>query len=134
MRLRLPIFLLVMIVIQGTKMCAQRSETTAHTPTLDSVMKEFRWHPPKYFKEILMERKSARQRLQRSSYAHVLNDVVRHDGIGALFSYLRMSIQLEFSLDHGFLFWIVPPNPELGVPGIAFQEDLSFPSDPWQSQ
>ncbi|HTK81218.1 MAG TPA: hypothetical protein VL633_02920 [Bacteroidota bacterium] len=133
---RLPVLLMVMIVIQGSKVCAQQSETAARAPmtALDSVMAEYRRHPPKAFQIILMERKSARLRLQRTSYAQVLTDALHHDGISAMFSYLKMNIQLEFSLDHGFLFWIVPPDPVMGVPGIPFEEDLSFPTDPWEAK
>lgn len=92
------------------------------------------------------QRKRNRRLLQQRGYALLLQDVIRHDGLGALFSYLRMKAQLDFHLPQNTLMVFVPivytppPGPHMppvtGAPsspmGFPLVEDRTFPPDPWK--
>ncbi len=92
------------------------------------------------------QRKRNRRLLQQRGYALMLQDVIRHDGLSALFSYLRMRAQLDFHLPQNTLmvfFPVVqPPAPGPHVPpvtgapsppmGFPLVEDRAFPPDPWK--
>jgi hypothetical protein len=64
----------------------------------------------------------------------MLFEVMLQDGVGALCSYLKMNVQKELSLEHGVIFWIIPPDPRFNTPGIPFEEDSEFPDDPWKKE
>ncbi len=92
------------------------------------------------------QRKRNRRMLQQRGYVLMLQDVIRHDGLGALFSYLRMRAQLDFHLPQNTLMVFVPvvqpppsgPHmpPVTGAPsspmGFPLVEDRTFPPDPWK--
>ena len=92
------------------------------------------------------QRKRNRRLLQQQGYVLMLQDVIQHDGLSALFSYLRMRAQLDFHLPQNTLLVFVPvvqpspPGPHLppvsGAPSppVAFPlvEDRTFPPDPWK--
>ena len=92
------------------------------------------------------QRKRNRRLLQQRGYALILQEVIRHDGLSALFAYLRMRAQLDFHLPQNTLMVFVPivyhppsgphmppvtgaPSPPMGFPLL---EDRSFPPDPWK--
>jgi hypothetical protein len=92
------------------------------------------------------QRKRNRRTLQQHGYALMLQDVIQHDGLSALFSYLRMRAQLDFHLPQNTLMVFVPvvqpPPPGLHLPpvtgapsspmGFPLVEDRTFPHDPWK--
>jgi hypothetical protein len=92
------------------------------------------------------QRKRNRRLLQQRGYVLMLQEVIRHDGLSALFSYLRMRAQLDFHLPQNTLMVFVPilytppPGPHMppvtGAPsppmGFPLVEDRSFPTDPWK--
>lgn len=59
-------------------------------------------------------------------YSSMLLDVRRGDGLGALLAYLRMKMQLEFSLDHTPICYETPLHSMIPLP-----QDWTFPADPW---
>jgi hypothetical protein len=81
----------------------------------------------------LKVQKRMRNQFQRRGYADVLQAVVADDYLGALISYIKVSFQLEYSMEHKE-FWIVAPNPRTGFPGIPFPDDWGFPSDLWKRE
>lgn len=68
---------------------------------------------------------------QRTTVAMLMEDLLRRDGAGALFTYLRRFLVMEAVLPQDTL-WIVPPIPAIAVPGIPLPEDRRFPDDPWR--
>ena len=126
--------LCTIVALVGNPSRYQEQATPAETSSgnLHRIQEAARRNPPARYRQVVLERESARRKLQQQSYAAILYDTVQHDGVSALISYIRMNVLAEYSLDHGFLFWIIPPDPTLNVPGLPFEEDLSFPVDPWK--
>jgi hypothetical protein len=112
----------------------QANPQEIRSENLRKLQEAVRRNPPARYRQVVLERKAARRKLQQQSYAAILYDTVQHDGVSALIAYIKMNVLAEFSLDHGFLFWIIPPDPTLNVPGVQFEEDLSFPADPWERE
>ncbi len=95
----------------------------------------------------LEQRKATRRVFQRTGYANVLANVVRHDGVGALFSLVRMNAQVSYSLSHRPIevyFPIVTPPDSVQRAGRVFSfhyssspfgvelyDDWTMPEDPW---
>jgi hypothetical protein len=100
-----------------------------------------------------------RREMQRHGYASTLHDAIRYDGLSALIAYIRVKIQIEYSLDHTPIYYNAsadlpdPPTAKRsGTPsfseriisllesrtpntGPAYEtvlEDWSFPPDPWK--
>jgi hypothetical protein len=92
------------------------------------------------------QRNRTRRLLQQQGYVMMLQDVIQHDGLGALISYLKMRAQLDFHLPQNTLMLFVPvvqpPQssrhlpPVTGAPsspmGFPLLEDRTFPPDPWK--
>ena len=101
---------------------------------MEKIMVLVRKNPPAQYRKVVMQRMNDRKKLQQRAYADILFDTVHHDGVAALISYVKVNLQMELSLEHGFLFWIIPPDPTFNTPGISFEEDLNFPKDPWEME
>ncbi len=87
-----------------------------------------RMHTP-----LLDRRKEERRVIQRCGQADVLIDSQRKDGLSALTSFMKATLQIEFTLPHNTL-WIVPPVPDLAIPGIPIPEDWGYPANPWKRE
>jgi hypothetical protein len=96
----------------------------------------------------LEARKYRRRQLQQQGYAEVLQALLEGDGVSALMSWLRTTLQLEYSLPHRPLYvYVRPPETRRdtslagrmmsssgGYIQIPLREDRSFPVDPWTAQ
>ena len=96
----------------------------------------------------LEQRMEARRRIQKSGYCHTLAAVVGRDGLGALLSYIRMRLHLEFTLPNDQLYAYFPnPIKEERIPGVPgfttfgspwivvpLEEDRTIPDDPWKRE
>jgi hypothetical protein len=95
----------------------------------------------------LEERKARRRVLQQQSYASLLSNTLQQDGLWALITYTRMSLQLEYSLPRNTLVVYVPVRQPAqrdssammrttGAPSgpvtVPLFEDRTFPEDPWR--
>jgi hypothetical protein len=94
----------------------------------------------------LEQRRARRRLLQQEGYVSVLAEALRSDGLQALITYTRVSLQLEYSLPRNTLFVYVPVRqpPGRDTTGTHFYsyhsgpfavplyEDRSFPEDPWK--
>jgi len=72
------------------------------------------------------ERKEARRQLQRAGYTTILHDVLALDPVGALFSFFRTRLQIEYSLPHNTIYFRTVSGGLIPLP-----EDWTFPADPW---
>jgi hypothetical protein len=95
----------------------------------------------------LEERKARRRALQRQGYASLLSHTLEQDGLWALITYTRVSLQQEYSLPRNTLVVYVPVRqpperdtsammrttaPRSGPVAVPLVEDRSFPEDPWK--
>ncbi len=76
---------------------------------------------PEYYRRL-----KARREFQRAGYLSVLHDVVALDGLGALLSFIRTRLQIEYSLPHNTIFFRTGTGALWPLP-----EDWNFPADPW---
>jgi hypothetical protein len=83
----------------------------------------------------LMEQQQKRKTFQRKGYANMVYEILGRDGLGALFSFIRTRLHVEYSMAHK-IYWIVPPMVTMGsvIPGVPFPDVWSFPEDPWSKQ
>jgi hypothetical protein len=98
---------------------------------IDSLQRIYREGVARELEPLVARRLEQRRVEQRKIYGMVLEDALRDDALGSLFTYLRGSLLMEFTLPDDTL-WIVPPNPSLAVPGVPILEDREFPKDPWR--
>ena len=96
------------------------------------IQETLRKNPPQRFKEIVARRQAARRELQRRGYTNLLYYGLQGDALSALISYVKLEVQAQLSLSHGFLFWIIPPDPIFNRPGLSFEEENTFAADPWE--
>jgi hypothetical protein len=96
----------------------------------------------------LEKRIAARRAIQRSGYCACLSGLIRRDPLEALLAYLRMQLQLEFTLPNDQLMAYFPSQykvPQMpGVPRVAggqnamtvvpLYEDKALPADPWKKE
>lgn len=94
----------------------------------------------------LEARRARRRTLQQEGYASLLSHALRSDGLWALVTYSRVSLQMEYSLPRTTLYVYVPirrpPGRDStgqrfytfgsGPMAIPLHEDRSFPEDPWK--
>lgn len=71
-------------------------------------------------------RKAERRTLQRAGYTAVLHDLLALDAAGALLSFIRTRLQLEYSLPHNTIYFR-----DVNGASWALPEDWTFPADPW---
>ena len=79
---------------------------------------------PEYY-----HRKDLLNSFQRRGYFDVLRHLCRTDGLSALLAYLKMKLQIDYSLNHQPIV-IVSLNKEL----IDLPIDWRFPADPWKKR
>jgi hypothetical protein len=72
------------------------------------------------------ERKKIRREFQRAGYANMLHDILSLDGLGALLSFIRTRLQIEYSLPHNTIYF-----PDVRGNLWPLPEDWTFPADPW---
>jgi hypothetical protein len=96
----------------------------------------------------LEARKANRLDLQRRGYANTLAATIRGNGLDALLAFIRMKIQLEFSLPHEPLVLVFPIVQPEHIPrsaqgffsfgqqsmSVTLSEDWTFPEDPWHKE
>ncbi len=94
----------------------------------------------------LEKRKARRRLLQQKAYASILSQTLRSDGLWALITYTRVSLQLEYSLPRNTLYVYVPVRQPSrhdssgshfytfgsGHWAVPLTEDRTFPEDPWK--
>jgi hypothetical protein len=73
--------------------------------------------------------KASLRSFQREHYASILMHVRKGDAGGALLSYLRMKLRLEFSMNHKPITFRNARGEEIPLP-----QDWSFPRDPWATE
>jgi len=140
--MRQALILLTLLLTFGTTLRAQGHQAE---DSLRTVMK----HELDRLSSPELEARKARRRwFQQRGYTHVLSEVVRHDGLGAVISYLRLVARLELALPQNRLFLYVPVQQPRrtrpGLPGftgrpsgpmaVPLREDREFPVDPWQRE
>ena len=131
--LRLTILLFLVFFAGSSRAFAQSPGEESLTDSLTTVYEYTMKHLAEMTPRELKHQKQIRREFQRRGYSNILLDVINQDGLSALLSYLRVSLQIEYSLLHK-TFWIVPPDPRWGIPGIPFPDDWSFPEDPWKKE
>ena len=96
---------------------------------VDSLMSESEFieqHIDQFATSAYRERISALRSLQRRGYSEVLMELCARDGLGALAGYVRMILQVEYSMDHEPLFFRTAANELKALP-----MNWDFPEDPW---
>ena len=137
----LPAFVLVVgLSSTGPSPATAQTDSSRHAAggwpdTLQTFEQYVRAHLREMTPPGLREQQRKRAAFQRRGYGEVLTDVLRGDGLGALISYLRVTLWIEYSMPHR-IFWIIPPQQAMGsvIPGIPFPDDWSFPPDPWSKE
>ena len=81
----------------------------------------------------LIQQKRVRNRFHRTEYPGILLHFINQDGLGALISFIRVSMHVEYSMTHQ-IFWIIGPDPASGQEGVAFPDDWAIPPDPWKRE
>jgi hypothetical protein len=64
---------------------------------------------------------------QRRGYAEVLASAVQNDGWGSLVAYLKLKLQVEYSLNHAPILAVTPLKKTIALPF-----DWRMPADPWK--
>jgi hypothetical protein len=107
---------------------------TAGSVLTDQVLPDTSASPGKYIAEHVDEfatpeyrkRKALRMEFQRTGYVNTLHDVLAFDALGALLSYIRARLQIEYSLPHNTIYFRDDLEKSWALP-----EDWTFPEDPW---
>jgi hypothetical protein len=130
------VFLVVILCFIGFgKLHAQQNESSGSTTrwldSLQTIGQYVREHLAELTPPKLKEQLRVRHTFQQRGYTSILLDVLNQDGLSALISFFKVNLHVEYSMTHK-VFWIIPPDPRSGNPGIPFPDDWSFPTDPWK--
>jgi hypothetical protein len=144
----LAISLAISIMIPADSTNPQSNSPVPATQALQESLKQEVSHAIARLTSPELEARKARRRaLQQKGYADILFHLLQRDGLWGLFSYVRLSSQLEYSLPQNTLNTYLPliyspvrrdssvwgftgaPSGPMAVP---LYEDRSFPEDPWQ--
>jgi hypothetical protein len=102
---------------------------------LDSLARALNLEIAKLTSPALEQRKRIRRDMQRSGYATVLSDVLAADSFSAIIAFIRMKLQIEYSISHRPVsLRIKVERGEGKVWSIPLSDDWSFPENPWEKQ
>jgi hypothetical protein len=130
MRRLMPIMIGLFLVGAATR--SQIFSEKVWSDSVQNIQVSAMHNPPERYRSVVEERKTERRTLQRISYARILYDTIHHDAVAALFSYVKMKVHMQLALPHNMLFWIIQPDEVHRIPGVPFEEEWSFPDDPWK--
>lgn len=99
----------------------------------DSLATIFNAKISKLTSPVLEERKRTRLAMQRRGYSDVLMNVLSHDAAGAIFSYVRMRLHIEYSISHRPVYLKIPISGGKTM-DVLLPDDWSFPPDPWKKE
>ena len=126
------------------------------TENIDNLQQVYARALAHYANPKLQERKELLRSYQQTGYANVLMLVLDGDGFGALISYIRTRLQIDFSLPHDLItvditslppshpqtdhtpfaprteFRIILPQVPTQRTRIGLDIDWTFPEDPWK--
>jgi hypothetical protein len=94
--------------------------------TSSSIAKHIRENIDQYATPEFRGREELRREFQRAGYANVLHDLLAFDAPGALLSFIRSRLQIEYSLPHNTIYFH-----DVAGKLWALPEDWTFPADPW---
>lgn len=134
-----------MLCVTAFVQAAEPDSTTTPARMADSLQSAYLRELSTLSSPQLEQRKSRRRAIQQQGYAEVLYEVLAGDGLAALMSWLRMTLQLEYSIARYPLFvyirgpetrrdttlsgLLLPASP--GLMRLPLIEDRSFPINPW---
>jgi hypothetical protein len=143
------VIVLAIVLLTPQPLPARQDPTTGSSGVrLDSLQESFQRTLSTLSSPELEERRSRRRELQKQGYTEVLHELLAGDGVTALMSWIRITLQLEYSIPQRPLYLFVRP-PEtsrdtslagrlfpssVGYVRIILQEDRSFPADPWMPE
>lgn len=151
---------IALIVAFSTFLSARSSQAlagnspTGHTEAqLDSLARQLGHELSKVTTAEVERRKQTRREIQRKGYQNTLMEFLRGDTLGALLAFIKMNLQIEFSLPHNTIYieqyfekmyFAVPyvlkyeDGTELVFDTkkvkLAVKEDWAFPNDPWKRE
>jgi len=127
------VILLLAASPQGT---ALRSQSRFNPPVMlhDPVLPDTSASLPRYIATHIdefatpefYERKRERRKFQRDGYTDILQEVLGLDAVGALFSFIRTRLRIEYALLHNTIYYRTVNGGLMALP-----EDWTFPVDPW---
>lgn len=130
-----PAALILCVIIMSASAASQPHSAIPNdstwVDTLQTLGDYVREHLDEMVPEGFKRQQRTRRAFQQRGYVDALVNVVGGDGYLALVSYLTTLLHIEISMGHR-VYWMVPPDPRSGLPGIPFPEDRSFPVDPWK--
>lgn len=105
------------------------------TQNLDSLAAALNTKYAQVTSPALEQRKSDRKNIQRKGYSNILCDELMNDGFGALLSFIKTKIHIEYSIPHRPLALYVPIERSGGkVWSIPLSDDWTFPINPWEKK
>ena len=89
--------------------------------TLQTLMRYVYTHLPQLSPRAYVVQKQVRNGYQRAAFENIAFDLTRGDGISAVFQYVKMELEIAFSMQHK----------SFQAYGIPVPDDWSFPPDPY---
>ncbi|HLB01375.1 MAG TPA: hypothetical protein VJO14_08315 [Bacteroidota bacterium] len=94
--------------------------------TAASLGKDISAHIDEFATPEYYDRKKTRREFQRTGYMNMLHDILALDAVSALLSFIRIRLQIEYSLPHYTIYFRTVTGGLMPLP-----EDWTFPEDPW---
>lgn len=126
------ILLFLLISFAGTDPESAIAQSISNR-NLDSLARLYNISVSKLTSPELEERKRIRREMQRSCYANVLSDVLAHDALSALISYVKVKLQIEYSISHRPILLFARQGDGRMEP-FVLSDDWTFPEDPWKKE
>jgi hypothetical protein len=123
------LLLMSLLILPGTRASAQQF---SREKFLDSAMTQdeyIRLNLAKFITPEYVERHDRMRLIQRTGYASVKSEFLRHDAFSAIVDYIRMRLHSEYSQNTSAVTYPSQTHVLFGLP-----IDYSYPDDPWKRE
>jgi len=118
-----------LLILPGTRTPAQEFSTGKFLDTAMTQGEYIKLNLAKFITPEYVERFDRVRLIQRTGYASVMSEFVRHDAFGAIVDYIRMRLHSEYSLNTSEVTY-----PSQTQVLFVLPIEYSYPADPWKRE
>jgi hypothetical protein len=118
-----------LLLLAGTRTSAQQFQTGKFLDTSITAEEYVKRNLGKFVTPEYVKRFNRMRLIQRTGYASVMSEFLRHDALGAVVDYVRMRLHFEYSQNTSA---VTNPGETHYLLGLPI--DYSYPDDPWKRE
>ena len=120
---------IILLLLSGSLLKAQEFSIESFVDTAKTEGQYIEQHLNKYITPEYLRRNDHLRSYQRDGYSNILMGVLNRDLVHALIDYVNMSFRIDFTMNHGPVFY--PSQTRIW---LALPFDWKLPRDPWKKE